>query len=89
MFHHPAILSFSTADSKNQRPNKSSIGKSYFHPKTRRIYRVTDFVWNSSTDEWNIVYSRTGCDITFTRTLAEFNDPNRFIEIDNSVPEED
>lgn len=81
-------LTLSSPDSRNVRPDKSMIGKSYFHPKTRRIYRVSGFVWNSSTDMWDVRYSRSGCGIEFTRRIDEFKD-GRFVEVDNSDPEED
>lgn len=87
-FIHHKHLTLSSPDSKGTRPDRSMIGKNYFHPKTRRIYRVNAFVWNSSTNEWDVKYLRHGCDVEFTRRISEFID-GRFVEVDNSTPEED
>lgn len=81
-FTHHKVLTYGSADSDGKRPNREWIGRSFFHVKTRRIYRVSGFVWNSTTDTWNVKYSRAGCDIEFTRVLAEFTEP-RYVLIES------
>lgn len=87
-FVHPKFLTISSLDSKKQRPATEWISKSFFHPKSRRIYRVIGFVWDSSNDEWKVHYSRAGCTIQFTRVMSEFKE--KFVQIeDESAPNED
>ena len=86
-FVHHAVLDYSKKDSKGQYVEQKWIDKSFFHPKTRRVYRVSGFIWNSSTDEWNVYYSRSGCVVSFTKTIPEFKE--KFVEIDNGTPSED
>lgn len=79
-FPHYTNLTYDCKDSKGQYPEKKWIDKEFFHPKTRRVYQVQGFVWNSSTDEWNVYYSRRGCIVNFTKIIAEFKE--KFIEIE-------
>lgn len=80
-FVHHTILDYNKKDSLGQYPDQKWIDESFFHPKTRRIYTVRGFIWNSSTDEWNVHYSRPGCVVSFTKTIPEFKE--KFVQVES------
>lgn len=79
-----ALTPYAKDKAGNYAPEKLK-GKKFFHFKTKKIYTVTGFVWNATTDTWNIKYKNYDGDIEFTRTLENFlekiNDIPRFIAV--------
>lgn len=80
-------LTYSRKDTKGQFIEQKWIDKSFFHPGTRRIVTVIGFIWNTSTDEWNVYYSCRGAGVNFCKAIEEFR--AKFVEIENGEPSED
>ena len=78
-FKHHDQLDYSKPDSKDYIPDTTMIEKSYFHPKTRRVYKVDGFIWDSDLDRWKVSYNRDGCITAFARLPEVFAE--KFIEI--------
>lgn len=67
-------MDYLTPDSKGLTPNPDLIGTKWVHFKRRHVYEITDFVWNSKTDCWDVEYQ--GLSVTypmkFTREFSDF-----------------
>lgn len=73
-------LTLQTEDSNGDVPDMSLLLSNYRHKKGG-IYTPALFVWNATTDQWNIMYKDVERPvIPFTRTLDDFKTPGRFFK---------
>lgn len=57
--------------------HRQMISKTFMHSENRRLYIVTDLVWNSNDDTWMVSYKREGEEVTFVRSVDNFKGENR------------
>lgn len=78
-------------DSAGKEAPKSLAHKTYFHPKTTRLYQTSGVIFDAERERWMIAYkpvdrSEHGDDITYVHlpedfTRIEANGLPRFIEV--------
>jgi hypothetical protein len=75
---------FRHKDAKGQSKPDALIGKTYLHVKTKNLYTVKDALFDSSLDQWSLVYDRVNGnarkEFQFVRPMSEFLD-GRFLEV--------
>lgn len=61
------------------------VGKTYFHPKTGHLYRVSDVIFDSERERWLIMYNRIGDggEVTYAHLPEDFKREGRFMEVKN------
>lgn len=82
-------LQFWMPDSGGKKPDLSWIGEQFFHVKTRKLYTVKGFVWDSTIDAWKVHYHHGNESVTFVRALGEFGDETRYIPVAGKVNGDD
>lgn len=65
-FSTPDVNGFVAADSLTM------VGTPLRHYRREGLYFVKGFVWHGDTDEWHVSFTKSGCPVVFTRTLANF-----------------
>jgi len=65
-------ITYDTMDSRGYVPNQALINSKWKHSGNGHIYTITGFFWNGEDDTWLLGHMRTGSNIMYMRTPANF-----------------
>lgn len=79
------ILSITSQDKFGYKPEEHLLGTLWAHQGNGKVYRITNFSFDASVDEWSILYvdiqTTTYPTIYFCRPRSNFFTPGKFLRI--------